>query len=228
VEQLARGLNARVETLASFRLAGIVLDGVEDKAGFLDPILLALTPVHGEPRSRLNVFQLTCAETASNWASVVSPEALGAFFAQEPIELPKRSFYLHNLGLNDNHCKVMAHELARDDSSLRRIHILDLTGNPSIGQKGYEALLRLLNRRFDLGAVYVDDQNWKATFKLVLCMNRDYDRGRFLKNGVFPSKAMWVNFLAELVTGTDYYFNDAQKLNAIWYTLREDPDFVYT
>jgi hypothetical protein len=38
-----------------------------------------------------------------------------------------------------------------------------------------------------------------------------YLRGRFLKNGVFPSKEMFVNFLAEANrTG-----NQAKKLNAI-------------
>jgi hypothetical protein len=40
VEQLARGLKARVESLEMFMLEGIVLD-MEDKTGFLDPILLA-------------------------------------------------------------------------------------------------------------------------------------------------------------------------------------------
>jgi hypothetical protein len=228
VEQLACGLKARVETLEILILEDIVLD-VEDKAGFLDPILLALAPVHGEPRSPLSHFKLCCAETASNGASVVSPDALGAFFAQEPIELPRRVLYLQNLGLNDNHCKVMAQELARDDASLRPIYLLDLTGNPSIGQKGYEALLGLLNRRFDIVDVEVDDQNWKATFDLVVFMNRKHNRGRFLENGVFPSKAMWVSFLAELTrTKRYFYYDDARKLNAIWHTLREDPDLIYT
>jgi hypothetical protein len=228
VEQLARGLNARVGSLEILKLDDIVLD-VEDKAGFLDPILLALTPVPGEPRHRVFHFELNCAEAASNAASVISPEALGAFFgvAQEPIEMPNRSFHLQHLGLNDNHCKVMTKELARDDASLRPLHALDLTGNPSIGHQGYEALLGLLNRRFDIGVVWVDDQNWKATFDLVVYLNHDYDRGRFMENGVFPSKAIWVNFLAEL-TSFDRYYDDAQKLNAIWYTLREDPDFIYT
>jgi hypothetical protein len=166
----------------------------------------------------------------SNGTSVVSPEALGAFFAQERIELPvpRRCFYLNNLGLNDNHCKVMAQELARDDASLRRMHGLDLTENPSIGQKGCEALLWLLNRRFDLGDVDVDDQNWTATFDLVVYMNHGYDRRRFMENGVFPSKVMLVNFLAELASTEHYCNDDVLTLNAIWYTLREDPDLICT
>jgi hypothetical protein len=230
VEQLARSLKARVGSLERLFLEDIVLDGVEDKVGFLDPILLALAPVPGEPRSPLTLSKLSCAEAASNGASVVSPEALGAFFAKETIELPRLSFYLHHLGLNDNHCKVMVQELARDDALLIPIHTLNLSGNSSIGQKGYEALLGLLNQRFEIVVVEVDDQKWKATFDLVLQMNHTYPyRGRFLENGVFPSKVMWVDFLAELAKTYHYeYCNEAQKLNAIWYTLREDPDFVYT
>jgi hypothetical protein len=120
----------------------------------------------------------------------------------------------------------MVHELARDDALTRSID-LNLTGNPSIGQHGYVALLGLLNRRFNIVTVIVDDQNWKPTFDLVVCMNHECHRGRFLNNGVFPLKAMGVNFLAELVS-TDHRWTEAQKLNAIWYTLREDPDLICT
>ncbi len=132
---------------------------------------------------------------ASNGASV-SPEALGAFFAEEPIRMPTRSLFLNNLGLNDNHCAVIAQELARQAPFLSSVNMLDLTGNPSIGQLGYEALLGLLNRRCNIGAVFVDDQKWESIFDLVVFMNRLHQRSRFLENGVFRSKAMWVDFLA--------------------------------
>jgi hypothetical protein len=171
---------------------------------------------------------LSCVEDPSNGASVVSPEALGAFISEEPIEMPtstRHFLHLQNLGLNDNHCEVMAHEVARHDTLLRAIDSLDLTGNPSIGQQGYVALLGLLNRRLNVGTIVVDDLNWKSTFDLVENMNRKYRRRRFLENGVFPSKAMWVNFLAELSTDNDLN-GGAHNLNAIWYTLREDPDLI--
>jgi hypothetical protein len=222
VEQLARGLKARVGSLETLILADIVLD-VKDKTGFLDHILLALAHVPGEPRRQLYCFRLTCVEAASNEASVVSPAAFGAFF----VERRAHYYYLNNLGLNVNHCEAMAQELARVDPVLRPINILDLTGNPSIGQDGNEALLGLLNRRFDIRAVVVDDQSWNSTFDMVVLMNRiDFHRGRFLENGVFPSKAMWVNFLAELSPYRNW--REAQQLNAIWYTLREDPAFICT
>jgi hypothetical protein len=226
VERLAVGLKARVESLERLTLEDIVLD-VESKTAFLDPILLALAPVPGEPRSQLSYFRFTCVENSSNGASFVSPEALGAFFAGEPVEMPSLTFHLQNLGLNDSHCEVMAQELVRDDALLRPI-ALDLTGNPSIGQQGHEALLGLLNRRFDIGVVEVDDQNWKKTFDLVVYINREYDRGRFLENGVFPSKAMWVNFLAELTNTHHSPYIPPRRLTAIWYTLRENPDWIYS
>jgi hypothetical protein len=228
VEQLARGLKARVlGSLKTLTLGCIVLD-VEDKTGFLDPILLALAHVPGEPRRQLYCFRLSCVEAPSDGASFVSPEAVGAFFAEVPSEIPRSIFlHLNYLGLNDSHCEAMAQALARDDAVLRPIKILNLTGNPSIGQQGYVALLGLLNRRFDIGDVLVDDLNWKSIFDMMRFMNQSCHRGHFMKNGVFPSKAMWVNFLAEIVSVYSYW-NAEQSLNAVWYTLREDPDLICT
>lgn len=60
VEQLVHGLKARVESLEMLTLKDIVLD-VIDKAGFLDPIVLALAPVPGEPCGRLKQFKFSCA-----------------------------------------------------------------------------------------------------------------------------------------------------------------------
>jgi hypothetical protein len=226
VEQLARGLKARVESLERLTLDDIVLD-VEDKTGFLDLILLALAAVPGEPHRQLSCFKFSCLEASSNGASVVSPDALGAFFAEEPTELPRRIFRLQNLGLDDSHCEVIAQELTkRDNAVLRPINVLGLSGNPSIGQQGYATLLGLLNRRFNIGVVEVSDKNWKTTFDLVVYMNREYHRGRFLENGGFPSKAMLVNFLVEIAS-IDRYRNEAKQLNATWYTLRENPDLIY-
>jgi hypothetical protein len=95
VEQLVRGVKARIESLISLTLDDIVLD-LEGKTGFLDPILLALTPVSGASRNsdKLFCFSLSCVKEASNAASVVFPEALSAFFAEEPIRMPRCSLNL--------------------------------------------------------------------------------------------------------------------------------------
>jgi hypothetical protein len=42
--------------------------------------------------------------------------------------------------------------------------------------------LGYLAGRFNIGVVEVSDQNWKTTFDLVVYMNREYHRGRFLEN----------------------------------------------
>jgi hypothetical protein len=224
VEQLATGLKNRVATLHTLKLDDIVLDG-EDKTGFLDPILLAVSPVPGEPHGRLLEFGLSCRNAVSNGQSIVSPEALGSFFAcRGRVGQLQCGVYLQKLGLDDNHCKVVVEQMAKDDA-LRPIAFFDLLGNPSIGQEGYEAILGLLNKRFDIRFVNVDDQSWKAKFDLVIYMNREFDRGLLRKEGSSPSKAMQVNFLAKLA---EYPYIETKMLNAIWYTLREDPDLMYT
>jgi hypothetical protein len=55
-------------------------------------------------------------------------------------------------------------------------------------------------------------------------MNRKYRRGSFLESGTFSSEA--ISWASSALTTTLY--GEAQRLKAIWYTLREDPDFTYT
>jgi hypothetical protein len=158
-----------------------------------------VTPVPGESRNsdKLSCFSLSCVKDASNGASVVSPaEALGAFFAEEPVRMPRCSLFLNNLGLNGSHCEAMAQELGKYDSLSSQIDMLDLSRNTSIGQKGYAALLELLNRGFNIGFLKVDNQKLKSTFDMVVHMNLHQQRGRFLEKGIFQSKDVWVNFLA--------------------------------
>jgi hypothetical protein len=260
VEQLAAGLKNRAASLDMLRLEDIVLVG-EDKTGFLDPILLALAPAPGEPREPLDGFRLSCRQAASNGLSIVSPEALGTFFACIG-QYDECQVHLENLGLDDNHCKSMAEQIAKGEEE--SIDMLNLCGNPSIGQEGHQALLGLLNLKVGICGVDVDDQNWKAKFDLVIYMNNVFNRHLFLKEGVFPSKAMRVNFLAKLTTRTNSSShiepnttpqrsslflsvreareyvqsterrtlgsepNTSKLLNAIWYTLREDPSSIYT
>lgn len=86
VEQLARGLKARAESIAKLTLEDIVLD-VEERTGFLIPAC----------------SNSCCMKAASNGASVASPEGLVAFFAEEQVEIPRRTFCLRKLSLNDSH-----------------------------------------------------------------------------------------------------------------------------
>jgi hypothetical protein len=225
VKQLAAGLKNRIASLFTLKLKDIVLGG-EDKTGFLDPIFLALAPAPGgEPKvTRLSNFHLRCRKAASNRPSIVSPEALGTFFAC--LWQYECDVYLQNLGLNNNHCKAMAQQITKYEDS-RPFDMLNLCGNPSIGQEGYQALLGLLNRKFNIFCIDVDDQSWRAKFDLAMNMNCKFNRHLYLKEGVFPSKAAQVDFLANVIN-TPYYSQPNQWLNAIWYTLREDPSLIYT
>jgi hypothetical protein len=58
-------------SLGTLRLGNIVLD-MEEKTVFLDPILIALAPVPGEPLGRLSDVVLSCVKGASDGASVIT------------------------------------------------------------------------------------------------------------------------------------------------------------
>lgn len=123
---------------------------------------------------------------------------------------------LSNSGLRDDHCKIIATLLVKDDRAPVRVTgagtagdflplpggavfgELDLPGNPAIGQDGYEAIIGLLNREHWIGKVSVDDVGWQAKLGLVAEMNTRHG-GAFLLNGAFDSKAAWVDWIARLV-----------------------------
>jgi hypothetical protein len=130
---------------------------------------------------------------------------------------------------------------------------LHLQSNPAIGLPGHEALLGMLNRGSDIGQIRVDDAGWTATFRMVADMNTKYGRGEFMEGGVFPDKVTWMDWVKRLVNATpaeemeededeveveegleveedqeedeeeDF---ETRKLNYIWYTLLQKPDFI--
>jgi hypothetical protein len=105
-----------------------------------------------------------------------------------------------------------------------------LSGNCQIGQEGYEAILGLLNREH-WTKVSVDDVSWQAKFGLVADMNTKHGRGEFLQDGVFDSKAAWVDWIAILAALDDEKndkakVDDARQLSFLLYTLTEKPEFL--
>jgi hypothetical protein len=59
-------------------------------------------------------------------------------------------------------------------------------------------------------------------------MNTEYGRGEFMQDGVFASKAGWVDWLAQL-TNLPWTQDEAEEVlraNALWYTLRNEPCFI--
>jgi hypothetical protein len=144
-----------------------------------------------------------------------------AFSSESP-----RRLRLSNLGLGDDHCEIIATNL-QSNGPTETFGVLDLTGNPTIGQKGYEAILGLLNREHWIGKVHVDEQSWQSKFDLVIDMNTKHGRGEFLEIGAFDSEADWFSFLARLAGLVENAeADDARNLNFLWYTISEKPEFI--
>jgi hypothetical protein len=118
-----------------------------------------------------------------------------------------------------------------------------LVSNPAIGLPGYEALLGMLNIISGIKQIRVDDAGWTATYKMVVDMNTKYGRGEYMEGGVFPDKVAWMDWVIrlanvapaeeteeeeqeELEEGEDQQDFETCRLNYIWYTLLQKPDFI--
>ena len=166
-------------------------------------------------------------------ACFLTPTALRSYLeAYAHFTKPHSSIiHLQNLGLEDEHCKVIAKLLAPMNGQYpgRSLNDLWLKGNGAIGDAGYEALLGLLNRNHRIQAIKIDDSSWQETFDLVLHMNMKYGRCKFMEDGVFAVKAGWVDWLAKLTNlpSTQDEAEESLRANALWYTLRNEPCFIF-
>jgi hypothetical protein len=228
VELLADALGARGASLRVFSMTGIFSRFNENCAGFLDPILRAVCRLPQQPP----IFALTGnqSQEKGKGPSLITVQAL-RLFLQSAVDFTgaeTRCLSLNALGLGDEHCKVLAELLAKHDgASKRALGQLTLRGNPAIGEEGFEAILGLLNREHWLRKVTVDDKSWQAKFNLVAEL-KTKGRDEFLQSGVFDSKIEWVAWLARLAAldeGNEEV-DDARRLNFLWYTLIEKPEFI--
>jgi len=87
-------------------------------------------------------------------------------------------------------------------------------------------LLRTLNRHSDIVLMVVDESHWDATLFLVININRSFDRGRFHVDGLFPSKVVWLDFLAKLSVGDGDSPSESFRLDSILYAFLENPHYV--
>jgi hypothetical protein len=219
VERLADAVGAHGESLQFLTLHNYAIRVDENRAGFLDPILHAM-------RGRLQpaIFSL-----GGNGPNLVTVEALRLYLlsAVEFNSENQRRLGLHNVGLGDDHCKVVADLLVQNDRAPDgEFGTLELDRNPGIGQQGYEAILGLLNRSHWIEKVCVDDKSWEAKFDLVAEMSK-HGRFEFLRGGAFDSQVDWVNWLDRITgLGEDDGVDDARRLSFLWYTLIEKPEFV--
>jgi hypothetical protein len=223
VELLADTVGPRGVSLRIFSLFGYFSRG----DGFLDPILHAVRKLPQQPTA----FSLIGAlHLPVNGPSLITVQAL-RLFLQSAVDFngeDQRCLYLNYLGLGDEHCKAVAELLVKHDGAPEgKLGQLSLERNPAIGQEGYEAILGLLNREHWIGEARVDDEIWHAKFDLVVEMNTKHGRGEFLRDGVFDSQDDWLNCLERLAgVGENDETEDARRLNFLWYTLIEKPEFI--
>jgi hypothetical protein len=231
VEQLASALRARGGGLKSLVLDELVSMSAEHPLGFLDPLLEAMLSCHQQLTFLLRGYAHEEFQP-SGLPSLLTLTTLRSYLeAYAHFPRPEgSSMRLHNLGLEDEHCKVIAELLGPMNGQYpgRALEGISLKGNGAISDEGYEALLGLLNRNHCIQKIKVDDSSWKKTFDLVLHMNTKYGRGEFMEDGVFADKAGWVDWLAKLANlpSTQDEAEETRRANALWYTLRNEPCFI--
>jgi hypothetical protein len=143
-----------------------------------------------------------------------------------------RSLTLEGLGLGDDHCKAIVERFALrkyEGTSDRMLRNLWLRNNPAIGKEGYAALMSLLNRRHaTLYTIRVDDKCWQAKFHFVMRMNTEYGRGQFLEDGVFTSRAKWMDWLEwlDMMAPPEDVQEECRNVNFLYYSLLENPGFL--
>jgi hypothetical protein len=229
VGQLAGVLRTRGGVFKSLALGGLVSIVEEHPlGGFLDPLVDAMTSCANQPRLFTLEGYLHEDIPPRGLPSLVSPAALRSYLqVYADFSAPAVcSLHLEKLGLGDEHCKAIGELLVPMNGSDpgRSLSTLSLLGNGAIGEKGYEALLVLLNRNHFIQNIFVDDESWQETFDLVAHMNNKYGRGEFMKDGVFAGKAEWVDWLAKLANLPPT--EDEVETNSLWYTLRNKPCFI--
>jgi hypothetical protein len=229
VEQLATALRARGVGLIALVLEGLVSISAEHSSGFLDPILEAVSSSHHP-----HAFTL-CGYAHDDVPPSGIPSLLTTAALRSYLEVCANStkpdysvITLHNLGLDDEHCKAIAELRAPMNGQHpgRKLISLCVTGNRAISDEGCEALLGLLNRNHCVQKIEVDDSSWQEIFDLVFHMNTEYGRGEFMKDGVFAGKEGWVNWLAKLTNLPSTQDEEKETLSALWYTLRSEPYFI--
>jgi hypothetical protein len=240
VQLLADLLGSRGGALTELYLEVLIPIINDDMAGLLDPILLAMKSPDGASYLLPSCFELSTGDGV--WVSAVSliseatlnrflPCVTSSFNAGN-----KRELYLKGLGLGDSHVKLIAELMSNVNKGESVSLSLHLQSNPAIGLPGYEALLGMLNRRSDIEQIRVDDAGWTATYKMVVHMNTKHGRGEFMEGGVFPDRVAWIDWVIRLanVAPAEEVEEDedekqdfeARKLNYIWFTLVQKPDFV--
>jgi hypothetical protein len=183
----------------------------------LDGLLQAAAQVPGLDELRLS--RCVTPDT-TDIPALVSPEVLQALLAAKP---KWWRLGLDGLGLRDRHVQVLAQALV-SAPACKMGDLLSLTDNPHV--RDYASLLRVCSSKGRMGSVQVDDPSWVATFDLVRSLNNLHRRLDYVvpETGGYPNRARWMDWLS--VVGNLPWQDEAHKLNYLWFTLLEQPDFV--
>ena len=129
---------------------------------------------------------------------------------------------LDGLGLTDHHCFILAQMFSRDETC-KVGDLLSLLHN-HISERGYSEMFSVFFYKQRMGLIKVDDKTWENNFDLVRSMNNLHGRPTFVDQGSFRSRSKFVDWLAKL--GNLAWEDEKHKLNYIWFSLLEKPDFL--
>lgn len=225
VQQLAQIVAGRTHILRQLNLLGIQFPTtlaaaatITTNAGFLDPLLAALQTV--EPLDEVRCIGLGTA----------APHSLVTVTALSNLLTVKKKWWrlvLDNMGLDDGHCQCMVQLFSRDDTC-KAGDLLSVMDNPAISLASFKAMAALFFRKRRMGAVKLDNGGeWDAKFDLVRSMNNVHCRLDHIlgDQGAYRNRFAWSEWLAKLnAVGWE---DEKHKLNYVWFTLLEKPDFCY-
>lgn len=184
----------------------------------LDPILETVSQMPQLDELRL------CRSLDTNTSTVVpaliSPEAWQSLLAQKP---KWWRLALDGLGLDDRHGHLLAAAL-QASPQCKMGDLLSLRHNPNL--RDYASIMRACFCKQRMGEVSVDDESWVATFHLVRSMNNLHRRLEYVmpETGGYPSRDRWIEWLA--VLGNIGWQDEAHRVNYLWFTLLEKPEFL--
>lgn len=246
IQQWSHVLVGKRDTLRQINMIGITTLSKNGalQTGWLDPIILALAPPSADVTTPLDELKLMGIGDDDNGAISQKPTITAG--ALKTLLQYKKKWWrlgLDGLGLHDEHIRVLTTMFCRDESC-KAGDLLSLLGNPAITAKAYQEFFEgcfFWKRR--MGLIKVDDKEWEAQFDLVRSMNNLHNRLDYvvskrhspsmedtgfntLKAG-FGSRDKWVEWLVKLGTGLPWE-DDKHRLNYLWFTLLEKPDFIYS
>ena len=215
VEQMCL-LLSRMPSITQINLFGA---SFTEKEYAVDPLLQTATKIPSLDELQIN-------RTHASNVPLIRSETLEKMFEKKP---KWWRLGLDGLGLTDAHALVMSSAFTQKDTQATPCKVGDLLTlkmNPAITALGYNSLFQVLYNKQRMGLVKVDHVQYQATFDLVRSMNNLHRRLEFRGQDCEGWKRdRWIDFLETM--SKLRWEDDCHKLNYIWFTVLERPDFVH-